>query len=103
MAGWCKASGPTMRGHLQWLQVWGKLGVPEVEDLGAGRSPGPVGTLEESSEHDGRPGGTGRQYHRPDEPRMRPESAGQRTDTVQSPSAAPVGESHTQETSSGSR
>lgn len=49
--------------------------------------------------HDGLTGGTRRLCHRPDEPHTRPECAGRRTDTAQSPSAAPVGESHTLETS----
>lgn len=41
--------------------------------------------------------------HHPDELHRRPESAGRCTDTGQSPSAAPAGESHTQETSLGGR
>lgn len=103
MAGWHKASAPEMKGRLQRPHAWGKSGPSEAQEVGAGRSPGPAGKPEGTGERDGQPGGTGRLCRRPGGPRMRPASAGQRTDTGQSPSAAPVGESHSLETSSGGR
>lgn len=48
--------------------------------------------------HGGLRAGTGRQCHRPDELHRRRGSADQHTDTGRSPSAAPMGESHTPET-----
>lgn len=103
MAGWHKASAPEMKERLQRLRVWGKSGASEVEEVRARRSPGPVGKLEGTSERDGQPGGRGRLCPRPDAPRMKLVSAGQCTDTGQSPSAAPVGESRSLKTSSGGR
>lgn len=70
-----------------------------MENSEEGHSLGPVGEPGGSSEHVWPTGGTRRLCRRPGEPHTRPESAGLCTDTGQSPSAAPVGESHTQETS----
>lgn len=92
-----------MKDRLQRPCVWGKSGVSQVEEVGAGRSPGPAEKLDGTSERDGQPGGTGRLCPRRDAPRMKPVSAGQRTDTGQSPSAAPVGENHSLKTSTGGR
>lgn len=103
MARWHKASAPETKERLQQLHVWGRSGASELEEVRAGHSPGPVGKLEGTSERDGQPGGTGRLCLRPDAPRMKPVSAGQRTDTGQSPSAALVGESRSLKTSSGGR
>lgn len=103
MAGWHKASALETKDRLQRLHVCGKSGASDVEEGRAARSPGPVGKLEGTSERDGQPGGTGTLCPRPDAPRMKPVCAGQRTDTGQSPSAAPVGESRGLKTSSGGR
>lgn len=62
------------------------------------RSPGPAGGAGVSGGHGGPTGGTRRLCRRPVECHKRPESAGQRTSTGRSPSAAPVGEIHTQGT-----
>lgn len=70
-----------------------------MDDWEGGHSPGPAGGLGGSSENDGLTGGTKRPCRHSDEPHTRPENAGRGIDTGRSPSAALVGESHTQETS----
>lgn len=70
-----------------------------MESQGGAHSPGLVGELEVSNEHDGLRGGTRKLCHHPDGPHMRQAIADWHTGTVQSPSAAPVDGSHTRETS----
>lgn len=103
VAGWRRASAPETKGRLRRPRAWGRSAPSATREVGAGRSPGPAGRPEGTGERDGLPGGTRRLCRRPGGPRMRPASAGQRTDTGQSPSAAPAGESHSLETSAGGR
>lgn len=101
MAGWHKACAPETKDRLQRPHVRGKSVASVVEEVAEERCPGPAGKLEGTNERVGQPGGRGRLCPHPDALRMKPASAGQRTDIAQSPSAAPEGESHSLQTSSG--